>query len=146
MKTKGIINSKRRILLAVMSVGMIFGFSSCSTKVAFQTSSVVPSAEGSVNVKQDKNDNYNIQLNEIRLADPERLDPPMKPYMVWIETEKDGAKSIGNLKTSTSGFSKTLKSSLETVSAFKPTEVFITAESSDNVQYPGRVVLRTAAF
>ena len=36
---------------------------SCAKKITFATSSVVPAAEGSVKVKKDKNNNYNIELN-----------------------------------------------------------------------------------
>jgi hypothetical protein len=62
-------------------------------------------------------------------------------------TEQNGRKNIGQLKTSTGLFSSKLKSSLETVSTFKPSGFFITAEDDANIQYPGgQVVLRTGDF
>lgn len=126
---------------------LVFLLASCSKKISFQTSTVVPAAEGSVKVKKDKNNNYSIDLNVIRLAEPKRLDPPKNTYVVWMETADNGFKNIGSLNTSSSMFSKTLKSSLETVSAFKPVSVFITAEDNSNIQYPGyQVVLRTNRF
>ncbi len=122
----------------------IFSLQSCARKVAFTTSTVVPAAQGSVKVKKGENNNYNIELNIIRLADPKRLNPPKDTYVVWMETEQNGTKNIGQLETSTSLFSKTLKSSLETVTPFKPTRFFVTAEDNANIQQPGpQVVLRT---
>ncbi len=126
---------------------LVFSLASCSQKVSFQTSSVVPSAEGSVKVKKDNNNNYSIDLDIIRLADPKRLEPSKSTYVVWIETEQNGSKNIGSLNTSSSLFSKTLKSSLKTVSPFKPVSIFITAEDNADIQYPGsQVVLRTNRF
>ncbi len=126
---------------------LVFTLASCSKKISFQTSSVVPSAEGSVKVKKDNNNNYSIDLNVIRLADPKRLEPSKSTYVVWIETAENGSKNIGSLNTSSSMFSKTLKSSLKTVSPFKPVSLFITAEDNADIQYPGsQVVLRTDRF
>ena len=126
---------------------LVLSLASCSKKISFQTSSVVPAAEGSVKVKKDKNNNYSIDLNVMRLADPKRLAPSKSTYVVWIETAENGSKNIGSLNTSSSMFSKTLKSSLKTVSPFKPESLFITAEDNADIQYPGtQVVLRTNRF
>jgi hypothetical protein len=120
---------------------------SCAHKIAFATSSVVPAAEGSVKVKKDKNNNYNIDLSVIRLADPKRLSPSKQLYVVWMDADQNGTKNIGQLKTSSGMLSKTLKSSLKTVSSVKPTRIFITAEDDAAVQYPGgQVVLDTSSF
>ena len=45
-------------------------FESCANKITFLDSSVVPAAQGSIKIKKDKNNNYNIQLNLTSLADP----------------------------------------------------------------------------
>lgn len=120
---------------------------SCGTsKYNFSTSSVVPAAEGKVKVKKDGNSNYKISLDVMRLAEPQRLSPSKSMYIVWMETEQNGRKNIGQLKTSSGFLSKTLKSSLTTVSSFKPSGFFITAEDDASIQYPaGEVVLRTDA-
>ena len=112
--------------------------------MSFQTSSVVPAAEGSVKVKKDKNKNYNVNLSVIRLAEPSRLDPPKKVYIVWMNTQQNGTKELGQLKTSSSLLSKTMKSSLKTSVPFQPTGFFITAEDDADSHYPSeQVVLRT---
>jgi len=137
----------KKILLIVITFFLVFTLASCAKKISFQTSSVVPSAEGSVKVKKDNNNNYSIDLNVIRLADPKRLEPSKSTYVVWLETAENGSKNIGSMNTSSSLFSKTLKSSLKTVSPFKPVSVFITAEDNAEIQYPGsHVVLRTNRF
>lgn len=143
--------SKQKTAKNIFSIVMIFflilSLAACSKKISFQTSSVVPAAEGSVKVKKDNNNNYSIDLNVIRLADPKRLDPPKSTYVVWMETADNGSKNIGSLNTSSSMFSKTLKSSLKTVSAFKPVSLYITAEDNADIQYPGtRLVLKTDRF
>lgn len=121
--------------------------SSCGTsKYDFSTSSVVPAAEGSVKIKKDGNGNYKIDLNVIRLAEANRLNPAKETYVVWMNTEQNGIKNIGQLKTSSGFLSKTLKSSLNTVTSFKPIGFMITAEDDANIQYPtGTIVLTTEA-
>lgn len=119
---------------------------SCSTKrYNFSTSSVVPAAEGRIKVKMDGNSNYKIDLNISGLADANRLSPSKKMYIVWMETE-NGRKNIGQLNTSTGLFSKALKSSLNTVTPYKPTGFFITAEDDANIQYPGDFVVLTTGM
>ncbi len=137
----------KNIFSIVIIFFLVFSLASCSRKISFQTSSVVPAAQGSVKVKKDNNNNYSIDLDIIRLADPKRLEPSKSTYVVWMETAENGSKNIGSLNTSSSMFSKTLKSSLKTVSPFKPVSLFITAEDNADIQYPGsQVVLRTDRF
>jgi hypothetical protein len=105
-----------------------------TTNFDFSKSTVVPAAEGSVKVKKDKNNNYNIDLHVKRLADPKRLSPEKKMYVVWLKTEDKGSINIGQLKSS----------SLKTVTTFKPTDFFITAEDNADIRYPeGQTVLNT---
>ena len=78
------------------------------------------------------------------MADPKRLNPSKAVYIVWMDTEQDGIKNIGQLKTSGSLFSHELKSSLKTASSSKPIAFFITAEDNGALQFPeGQEVLRT---
>ena len=131
-------------ILIVAIIIIAISASSCARRMTFTTSRIVPSAEGRVKIKKDKNDNYAIELKVRHLPDPKRLDPPRKTYIVWMETMRNGTKNIGNLNTSSGLFSKTLKSSLNTVSPYKPTGFFITAENAESITYPnGEVVLRT---
>lgn len=147
MKTtmKTTMNLMGRNILFLTAI--IFLFSACAQKVAFLNSSVVPSAEGTVAIKRGNNNNYNIDLSVKRLADPGRLTPPKSVYVVWMETTQGGVQNIGQLKTSTKGFSKMLSSSLKTVTAYQPTGFFITAEDEAIGNHPGMtVVLKTATI
>ena len=142
MKTK--ILKTRNFLLFTAILFSICSITSCAKRMTFATSRIAPSAQGRVKIKKDKNGNYAINLKVTHLADPKRLDPPRKTYIVWMETVRNGTKNIGNLNTSSGLFSKTLKSSLSTVSPYKPTGFFITAENAESITYPnGEVVLRT---
>lgn len=144
MKTDFLRNGTRNILFLISSIAIIIALASCARKMTFATSQVAPAAEGHVKIKKDKNSNYSIDLKVRRLADPGRLSPSKKTYIVWMETERDGTKNIGNLRTSSALFSKKLKSSLSTVTPYKPTGFFITAENNERPTYPdGEVVLRT---
>lgn len=141
MKTTG------NILLVVLTTMLIFSFNSCATKAQFETSSVVPAARGAVKVKKDKNKNYQIHIDLYNLAESNRLQPPKQTYVVWLETNENAVKNIGQINTSTGLFSRKLKSSFETVSSSKPTRIFITAEDEANIQNPGmQVVLSTSRF
>lgn len=135
---------KRNLILLTMGILVPLFLQSCAKKYAFQISSIVPAAEGTVIVKKDKNKNYTIQLKVANLADPKRLNPPREMYVVWMETDHSNNTNIGQLKSSSGMMSKALKSSLTTVTSFKPTAFFITAENSSDIQYPGGdVVLKT---
>lgn len=121
--------------------------SSCARKVHFQNSSVVPAARGDVKVKKDNNDNYNIQISLSNLSEPKRLQPSKNMYVVWMESDNNPAKNIGQINSSTGFLSGKLKSSFETVSSSKPTRIFLTAEDDAGIQFPGeQVVLTTSDF
>ena len=136
----------KNIFFCVIAVMAILLFGSCARKIAFQNSSIVPAAEGTVKVKKDNNNNYTISVELSNLAESNRLQPAMKTYVVWMETDQERAKNIGQINPSSSLLSKRLKASFETVSAIKPTKIFITAEDDGTVQYPGTLVLTTANF
>lgn len=138
----------KNIFIVGASLIMIFLMSSCATrKSSFLTSTVVPAAEGNVKVKKDNNNNYAIKIEVKNLAEPDRLQPAKKAYVVWIETSADGMKNIGQIKTSTAFLSSKLKAAFESVSSFNPVKVFITAEDDASIQYPsGETVLSTNNF
>lgn len=122
---------------------LVIFFSSCSKKMIFSSSGTVPAAVGSVKIKKDRNHNQNIQVRVTHLAPASKLLPPQKTYVVWMVTENNGTKNIGQLHSSGSLFSKTLKASLTTVTSFTPTSFYITAEDDGNVQYSSSFVVLT---
>jgi hypothetical protein len=127
-------------LFLSLSVLLVVG-TSCSNKTTFLTSTVVPAAEGTIQWKKDSNDNYVITLKMVNLAEVERLQPPKKAYVVWMENNEGRAKNLGQINSIHETFTKKLKASFETVSSFKPTKVFITAEDEANVEYPSSMIV-----
>lgn len=133
---------QRRILYAAVAIFTIFSLGACSKKIVFPVSTVIPAASATVSIKKDKNGNYTLALDVKHIAGPERLQPPKKNYVVWIDTSEKGTINIGRIY-----ISKSLKGSLKTSTPFKPMVVFITAEDDQNVKFPGmQVVLRTKFF
>lgn len=139
---------KKTYLVSIfLSIVLMYALASCSKKIDFLTSSVVPAARGYVKVSNDKNKNYVVQVHLLDLAEVQRLQPSKQTYIIWLITEEEVSKNIGQLKSSTGNMSKQLKASFETVSSFKPTKIFITAEDDPSAQYPGtQVVLSTDKF
>jgi hypothetical protein len=126
---------------------IVFSLSSCATSVSFLTSSVVPAARGTVKVKRDNNKNYVIQISLTDLAEATKLQPSKLTYIVWMITDRQLTKNIGQLNSSKGFMSKQLKGSFKTVSSDKPVQIFITAEDDAGIQYPGtEVILSTEKF
>ncbi len=142
-----IISRKKRHIFFFCLLGALamLSFTACSKKTSFLNSSVVPAARGTVKVTRDKNDNYVIKLDIQNLAEPERLDPPRKIYVVWIVTDEQVTRNIGKIDSSSGMFSNKLKADFETSSAFKPVRIFITAEDDANVQYANSTVVMTTS-
>ncbi len=117
--------------------------SSCSKTVRFQTSTVVPAAIAKVKLSKDQNQNNLIEMTVTNLAGPDRLTPPRKTYVVWMET-KNAVKNVGQLKSETSYFSSARKATLKAVTPFKPVRFFVTAENNPDIANPsGQIVLTT---
>ncbi len=132
-------------LIGTIAIALsIFIFSSCSKKMTFGTSQIAPAATGSVKIKKNKNDNYQVVVQTTHLAKPEQLTPPKNVYVVWMRTEDNAVRNIGKIKSSSGLLSRTLKGELVATSTSKPTSFFITAENDGNIQYPGNeVILQT---
>lgn len=137
-----IFNHTTSLFFLLLIVGT--SLESCTKKTPFLVSSVVPAAEGWVKVEIDNNKNYKIELNVKNLADPQRLTPPRNIYVVWIETEQNGQKNIGQLRPEGGLFSNSVNSSLKTLTPYMPISVFVTAENNINIEYPDhQIVLKT---
>lgn len=137
-----ILTFKKFYILAAML--LCLSVISCSTNLKFTNSEAVPAARGNVNIDKDDNGNYALDIDILHLTEPSRLRPAKNVYVIWMETENNGIKNLGQLKSSTGFFSSTLKASFHTVTSFKPKRVFITAENDANIQTPGpQVVLTT---
>jgi len=137
---KGILFYGATLMIAIL-------VSSCATKAIFVSSAVVPAAQGYVKVKSDKNRNYLVKVELKNLAPSSRLQPSKNMYVVWMMSNDNATKNIGQVVSATTLLSKELQGSLETVTTLKPVKIFITAEDNANTEYPdSRVVLTTKFF
>lgn len=135
---------KKTIYLVLFIFFASFIISSCARRLTFEISPVAPAAEGSVKIKKNKNDNYILDVRVKNLAEPNRLSPPAKVYVVWMESSRNAPKNMGMIKSSTGFLSNNLKASMTATSTVKPTSIFITAEDNGQVRYPGsQIILRT---
>lgn len=131
------------LLLMTLSLAISFLLTSCSTKSSFQTSSVQPAARGYVKVKQDHDQNYIIQVKLDYLSEADRLNPPKKTYVIWMESNNKPTRNIGQINSSTGFLSNNLKADFETSSSYMPDRIYITAEDDGTVSYPGPVIVLT---
>jgi hypothetical protein len=147
MKATRLNNIRKNIILGIFTAIIVFSVNSCATSVSFLNSSVVPAAQGTVKIKTDKNKNYVIQISLSNLVESTRLQPSKLTYIVWMVSDRELTKNIGQLNSSKGFMSKALKGSFKTVSSDKPVKIFITAEDDASIQYPGTpVVLSTDKF
>lgn len=132
-----------RLVLICCTAGLL---SSCATRLNFAPSTVVPGAEGKVKIKRDGNNNYSVSINVQNLAEPNRLPQPQNVYVVWADTPQ-GPQNLGQLRTSSGLFGGKMKASLETVTPYRPSRIFVTAENTATVPAPGfYVVMNTRSF
>ncbi|MEI9933739.1 MAG: hypothetical protein WDM71_02565 [Ferruginibacter sp.] len=147
MRTIKFITGVRNIFFSVLTIIVMASFASCARKETFLTSAVVPAARGDVKIKRDHNRNYIIQIKITNLAEVGRLQPAKHAYIVWMISDQNVIKNIGQINSSTGSFTENLKATFETVSSSKPVKIFISAEDDVSAQSPGmQVVLSTDQF
>jgi hypothetical protein len=130
-----------KIVRNIVTIAVIFVLSSCASTTKFPISSVTPAAEIVAKMKEDKNNNSVIEITAKNLASADRLNPPKNNYVVWIITENNGTKNIGQLINKNAD-----KSVLETSTPFKVKEIFITAEEQGNISYPAGIEISRTSF
>ena len=88
------------ITLKTVTKNIFFGIFTSARNYSFLNSSVVPAARGSVKIKNDNNKNYVIQISLTDLAESQRLTQPKLTYIVWMVTDREITKNIGQLNSS----------------------------------------------
>lgn len=145
MKSTLIKSVLKQMLLSLLFLGLIAPLQSCSKKVKFENSPVVPAARGDVKISKNSNKNYVIKIKFDNLAEVDRLDPPKKTYVIWMVTDQQTTKNIGQIKSGSSMMSSKLKADFETSTPYKPVKIFVTAEDDGNVEYPGMYTILTTS-
>jgi hypothetical protein len=128
-----------KTIKSLVIIGVAALMTSCYSTARFPVSSSVPAAEITAKKKQDKNQNYVIELTASNLAEASRLNPPMNNYSVWIVVDNGTTKNVGQLTNENAK-----KVVLKAVTPFNVREIFITAEEQGNLSYPaGTEIART---
>ena len=104
---------------------------SCATIINFPVSSIAPAADGMVKFTKDKNNNYIVTVKIKYLTNADRLTPAKKLYVVWIKTDTEEVKNIGQLISDNKN-----NASLSSTTSSKPFQIFVTAEDAGDVNWP----------
>lgn len=114
----------------ILSAAMIT-WPSGGQKIQMTASHDVPAAQGTITVKNSKNQNTEVNVKVQHLAEPSSLTPPQDVYVVWFQPSGQNAKNEGELMVQGNR-----SGSLKTETPFKHFEVFITAEKNARVEQP----------
>jgi len=113
----------------------------CATTTKFPISTVAPAAEISAKKTLDKNKNYVVELVALNLTSPERLNPPKNHYNVWIVTEQNDYKNLGQVMNANAK-----KVVFRTLTPFNPKEIILTAEDEGNRLMPAGIEIARTSF
>lgn len=107
-------------------------------KISFTASSIVPAAQGIVDVGKDRNGNTELKVHVEHLAKPDALTPSESVYLVWLQDKESPAESQGELKVNNK-----LQGTFQGVTPHRVFDLFVTAEQDRTVKAPaGPEVLR----
>lgn len=101
--------------------------------VTLAASEQIPAAQGQVRVKDAGNNNTQIDLSINHLAPPQKIDAQATTFMVWAKpsSELRRAQPLGALVVD-----KDLQGKLTATTPYRNFEVFVTAETSSQVEDP----------
>jgi hypothetical protein len=122
-------------LVQLVSVAVIMMLvASCSNSIDFPVSAVAPAADIIASVKQDKNSNFEVTVTARNLAEAGRIAPGKTTYVVWVVTTDGEVKNLGQLDVKNAR-----TASLNSLTAFEFSEIFITAEEAGDVFFPAGI-------
>lgn len=130
-----------KTIKSLLIIYVVLLFTSCASTAKFPVSSTAPAADITAKKKQDKHNNYEIELTAKNLAEANRLNPPKNNYSVWIVVENGATKNVGQLT-----HKNAKKITFKTVTPFNVKEIFITAEDQGNLEYPSGIEISRATF
>ena len=113
----------------------------CATSAKFPISTVAPAAVITAKKTVDKNKNYVVELVALNLTSPERLNPPKDHYNVWIVTEQNEYKNLGQIMNANAK-----KVVFRTLTPFNPKEIILTAEDEGNRPMPTGIEIARTSF
>ena len=113
----------------------------CASSAKFPVSTVAPAAVITAKKTLDKNKNYVVELVALNLTSPERLNPPKNHYNVWIVTEQNEYKNLGQVMNANAK-----KVVFRTLTPFNPKEIILTAEDEGNRPVPTGIEIARTSF
>lgn len=145
----------KKILSGMLATMMLLTFYSCAKKSVAVAKTEAPSPtetpaatvvpvenKGQVQIKRDAAGNYIVQINLRELEAEGKLEATSKKaYIVWMNTDNEAAKNLGQINSNSGWLSDKSKASFEALSALKPTKVFITEEDYAEVKKPGKKII-----
>ena len=127
--------------LPTILAGCVMILASCATTAKFPISTVAPAAEISAKKTLDKNKNYVVELVALNLTSPERLNPPKNHYNVWIVTEQNEYKHLGQIMNANAK-----RVNFKTLSPYNPKQIIVTAEDEGNRLLPTGIEISRTSF
>lgn len=125
-------NERSPISNLLLAAGAAVFAAGCVGPEKLAASSALPAAEGTLTCAKAANDNTAVDLKVKHLANPDRLTPPAAVYVVWTKADKDAPpQNIGALKVDGD-----LTGRLETVTALRRFELFVTGEATGQAPAP----------
>ena len=122
-------------------LGLATLLAGCATSAKFPISTVAPAAVITAKKTVDKNKNYVVELVALNLTSPERLNPPKDHYNVWIVTEQNEYKNLGQIMNANAK-----KVVFRTLTPFNPKEIILTAEDEGNRPMPTGIEIARTSF
>ncbi len=110
---------------------ILASLASCASAIKFPVSGVTPAAVITIETEKLSDNNYMISLEMENLSSPLRLTPTKNLYVIWAVSESGFTRNIGyflNDNAESIGYKATFP--------YKPAEVFITAEESEQINQP----------
>lgn len=114
---------------------------SCADTFKFPVSHVTPAADITAEIKKEAEPNYLVTIEANNLAAPERLDPPMKIYVIWAVSKAGVVRNVGHF-TQDNAEKSTYKASFP----YQPVEIFITAENQEGNCLPTGIEISRVKF
>ena len=100
------------------------------------TAESVPAAIGKVKVAEEKDGNTKVKVEVEHLAQAADVKGTASTYVVWLKPDSGTAQNVGALIVD-----KDRKGKLETKTAFKDFQVFVTAEADAHVTSPSQTTV-----
>jgi len=100
------------------------------------TAESIPAAVGKVKVAEEKDGNTKVKVEVEHLAAADSVNEKASTYVVWLKPDSGTAQNVGALTVD-----KDRKGKLETKTAFKDFQVFVTAEADANVTSPSQITV-----